>query len=116
MKSGDTERIVRLVEQHGCNLLIGGELYTLANWLAAIEPSIQSRPWLAMQKAWVLLLTGHPERAEQGIEIGEKLIAPLEPTDEVRTSPRMFYCRSRAMGNRAGKAGSRGGLCPARIR
>ena len=38
MKSGNQNLTARLVEQHGCALLMGGEVVTLADWLAAIEP------------------------------------------------------------------------------
>jgi LuxR family transcriptional regulator, maltose regulon positive regulatory protein len=85
MQARDSDRTARLVEQHGCDLLMGGELVTLAGWLAAIEPYTHTRPWLAMQKAWVLSLSGHPERAETAIDAGEQLLATLELTGEVRT-------------------------------
>ncbi len=85
MLEKDLDRIVRLVEQHGCALLMGGELVTLAAWLAAIEPHTRTHPWLAMQKAWVLALSGQLERAEETIKDGEQLLSNLELTDEVRT-------------------------------
>lgn len=85
MNTGESDRTVRLVEQHGCNLLMGGELVTLAGWLAAIEPYTQTHPWLAMQKAWVFSLSGNPERAELAIDAGEQLLSTFDLTDEVRT-------------------------------
>ena len=53
---------------------MGGELSTLAGWLAAIEPHTRTRPWLAMQKAWVLSLSGQPDLAERAIAAGEQLL------------------------------------------
>jgi LuxR family maltose regulon positive regulatory protein len=85
MHARDMDRTARLVEQHGCALLMAGELVTLANWLTAIEAYTHTRPWLAMQKAWVLSLSGQLERAEVAIDAGEQLLVSRERTDEVRT-------------------------------
>lgn len=83
--AGDIDRTARLVEQHGCSLLLAGEMTTLADWLAAIEPYTHTRPWLAMQKAWALLLNRQTEQALAAIEAGEQLLAGLEPTGEIKT-------------------------------
>jgi LuxR family transcriptional regulator, maltose regulon positive regulatory protein len=85
MEAGNQDRVARLVEQHGCDLLMAGELVTLADWLAAIDSYTHNRPWLAMQKAWVLALSGQVERADVAINEGEQLISTLDLTDEVRT-------------------------------
>ena len=103
MNAGDPDRTVRLVEQHGCALLMGGELVTLADWLAAIDPYTLTRPWLAMQKAWVLSLSGQPERAEMAIDDGEQLISTLELTDEVRTLRGSFSAARAQWANTQGK-------------
>ena len=103
MNAGDSDRTVCLVEQHGCDLLMGGELVTLANWLAAVEPYTKSRPWLAMQKAWVLSLSGHPEQAELAIDAGEQLLTDLELTDEVRTLRGSFAAARAHWANTQGK-------------
>jgi LuxR family maltose regulon positive regulatory protein len=85
IQAGDTDRTANLVEKHGCDLLMRGELVTLSNWLTAVEPYPRTRPWLAMQKAWVLSLSGQPERADIAIKAGEQLLSAREPTDEIRT-------------------------------
>jgi LuxR family maltose regulon positive regulatory protein len=64
---------------------MAGEVATLAGWLAAIQPYTRSRPWLAMQMAWVLLLTGRTDRASQAIELGEQLLSDVEPGDRKAT-------------------------------
>jgi LuxR family transcriptional regulator, maltose regulon positive regulatory protein len=104
MKSGDLDRTARLVEQHGCALLMGGEVVTLADWLRAIEPYIQVHPWLAMQKAWTLLFTGHPESAEKVIQVGEQLLSNHEQTDEVRTLRGSFAAARAHLANMHGKS------------
>ena len=103
MKAGDADLTARLVEAHGCDLLMGGELVTLADWLAAIEAYTQTRPWLAMQKAWVLSLSGPSERAELAIDAGERLLSTLELTDEVRTLRGSFTAARAQWANLQGK-------------
>jgi LuxR family transcriptional regulator, maltose regulon positive regulatory protein len=83
--AGDQDRAAQLIEENGCLLLISGEVTTLLNWADAIEFQSENRPWLAIQKAWALALSGNLERIEPTLQAPEKLLAPLEPTVEVRT-------------------------------
>ena len=83
--AGDQDRAAGLIEQNGCFLLMSGEVATLLNWTDAIDFQSEVRPWLAIQKAWALALIGDLERVEPTLQAPEKLLAPLEPTDEVRT-------------------------------
>jgi LuxR family maltose regulon positive regulatory protein len=83
--AGDQDRAAQLIEDNGCFLLMRGEVTTLLNWTNAIEFQSEARPWLAIQKAWALSLTGELDRVEPTLQPPEKLLAPLEPTDEVRT-------------------------------
>jgi LuxR family maltose regulon positive regulatory protein len=83
--AGDQDRAAQLIEENGCLLLISGEVATLLNWTDAIEFQSETRPWLAIQKAWALALTGNLDRIEPTLQGPEKLLAPLEPTVEVRT-------------------------------
>jgi LuxR family maltose regulon positive regulatory protein len=83
--AGDQDRAAQLIEQNGCFLLMSGEVATLLNWADAIEFESETRPWLAIQKAWALALTGELERVEPTLQAPEKLLAPLEHTVEVRT-------------------------------
>ena len=83
--AGDQDRAAQLIEQNGCFLLMSGEVATLLNWADAIEFQSETRPWLAIQKAWALALTGDLDRIEPTLQAPEKLLAPLEPTVEVRT-------------------------------
>ena len=83
--AGDQDRAAQLIEQNGCYLLMSGEVATLLDWTDAIEFQSETRPWLAIQKAWALALTGDLERVEPTLQVPEKLLEPLEPTVEVRT-------------------------------
>jgi len=83
--AGDQDRSAQLIEQNGCLLLISGEVATMLNWTDAIEFQSETRPWLAIQKAWALALTGDLDRVEQTLQAPEKLLSRLEPTVEVRT-------------------------------
>ena len=83
--AGDQDRAAGLIEQNGCFLLMSGEVTTLLNWTDAIDFQSEVRPWLAIQKAWALALSGDLERVEPTLKVPEELLAPLERTDEVRT-------------------------------
>jgi LuxR family transcriptional regulator, maltose regulon positive regulatory protein len=82
--AGDQDRAAHLIEENGCLLLMSGEVATLLSWADAIEFQSEARPWLAVQKAWALALTGDLERVEPTLQVPEKLLAPLEHTVEVR--------------------------------
>jgi LuxR family maltose regulon positive regulatory protein len=84
LQAGDRERAASLVEQHGCDLLMRGEATTLLNMIVAVEPYWQTRPWLALQKAWALNLTGQPDQVEPALEAAERQIPTLEPTVEAQ--------------------------------
>jgi LuxR family maltose regulon positive regulatory protein len=105
IKSHDLDCAARLVEQHGCDFLMGGELMTLADWLASIDPYTRTRPWLAMQKAWVLSLSGQSDRAEMAIDTGEQLLSTRELTDEVRTLRGSFAAARAHWANTQGMPG-----------
>jgi LuxR family maltose regulon positive regulatory protein len=83
--AGDQDRAAHLIEENGCFLLMSGEVATLLNWTDAIDFQSEARPWLAIQKAWALALSGDLERVEPTLQVPEKLLAPLKRTDEVRT-------------------------------
>ncbi len=83
--AGDQDRAAQLIEHNGCFLLISGEVATLLNWTGAIDFQSENRPWLAIQKAWALALTGNLDQIEQTLQAPEQLLSPLEPTPEVRT-------------------------------
>ncbi len=83
--AGDQDRAAQLIEQNGCFLLMSGEVATMLNWSDAIEFQSENHPWLAIQKAWALALSGDMDRIEPTLQAPEKLLTPLEPTVEVRT-------------------------------
>jgi ATP/maltotriose-dependent transcriptional regulator MalT len=83
--AGDQDRAAQLIEQNGCFLLMSGEVATMLSWTDAIEFQSEAHPWLSIQKAWALALIGDLDRIEPTLQAPEKLLAPLEPTVEVRT-------------------------------
>ncbi len=83
--ASDQDRAAQLIEDNGCFLLMSGEVATLLDWTDAIEFESEARPWLAVQKAWALALTGNLDRVEPTLQVPERLLSPLEPTPEVRT-------------------------------
>jgi LuxR family maltose regulon positive regulatory protein len=83
--AGDQDRAAHLIEENGCFLIMSGEVATLLSWTESIDFQSEARPWLAVQKAWAFAVTGNLERVEPTLQVPEKLLAPLEPTPEVRT-------------------------------
>jgi LuxR family maltose regulon positive regulatory protein len=85
ISAGDRDRAAQLIEQNGCFLLMSGEVMTLLNWADAIEFRSEAHPWLAIQKAWALAITGNLNQVEPTLQAPVKLLEPLESTVEVRT-------------------------------
>jgi LuxR family maltose regulon positive regulatory protein len=83
--AGDQDRSAHLIEENGCFLLMSGEVATLLNWTDSIEFQSEAHPWLAIQKAWALALTGDLDSVEPTLKVPEKLLSPLEHTIEVKT-------------------------------
>jgi LuxR family maltose regulon positive regulatory protein len=102
LMAGDQDRAARLVEDNGCPLIMRGESITLLKWIDAVESYAQTRPWLAIQKAWALVLTGRSDQVEQVLQAVEQLISRLEPTVEVRT---MLGCVAAARAHQANTQG-----------
>jgi LuxR family maltose regulon positive regulatory protein len=84
LMAGDQQRAARLIEQNGCQLIMSGEVVTLLKWIEAVESHAPTHPWLAIQKAWALSLTDHPELVEPTLHSAEQVISALEPTIEVK--------------------------------
>jgi LuxR family transcriptional regulator, maltose regulon positive regulatory protein len=83
--AGEQDRAAQLIEQDGCFLLISGEGTTLLNWFKVIESQLETHPWLAIQKAWALAVTGNLGRVEPTLQSPEQSLSSLEPTPEVKT-------------------------------
>jgi len=84
LMAGDQQRAARLVEQNGCTLIMQGEVVTLLKWIQAVESYLRTHPWMAIQKAWALSLTGSLDQVEPTLQPAERVISSLEPTVEVR--------------------------------
>ena len=98
----DWERAYHLVDENGCALLMRGELVTLLGWIHAVESHAPMTPWLAIQKAWALLLTGQQHRVTAALDAAERLVSALESSVEVRTM------RGAIIGARAHQANGQG--------
>lgn len=85
VQAGDDERVADLIEKNGCFLLISGEVTTFLKWVDAIRYQPETRPWLAIQKAWALAMVGDLDGSEQALLVPEQLLSPLQPTVEIRT-------------------------------
>lgn len=84
LAGGDPQRAIGLIEQHGCLLLIRGEVTTLLKWIEAVEAHAPPRPWFFIFKAWACALTGEVERVEGLLQAAEELMAAREPALEIR--------------------------------
>jgi LuxR family transcriptional regulator, maltose regulon positive regulatory protein len=78
LTASDHDKAIQLIEQHGPLLVLGGELNSLSGWIKAVEPRSQTHPWIHVIKAWLFILTGQPERAEELLQTAERLISSLE--------------------------------------
>ena len=85
LQAGDQERAARLVDQNGCLLLMRGEVGNLLKWIESVETAGQDLPWIAIQKAWSLCLTGQIDRIDGPLQNARRLIAALEPDESVGT-------------------------------
>jgi LuxR family maltose regulon positive regulatory protein len=81
---GDQERAIQLIEQNAPALIMSGELNALSNWIKAVETRFQTRPWFHIIKAWLFILTGRLERAEEKFQVAEKLMSSLEAGTEIK--------------------------------
>jgi LuxR family maltose regulon positive regulatory protein len=84
LTGGDQERVIQLIEQNAPVLIMSGELNALSNWIKAVETRFQTRPWFHIIKAWLSILTGRLERAEEEFQVAEKLMSSLEPGVEIK--------------------------------
>ena len=84
LTGGDMDRAIQLIEQNGPLLLMSGELNALSGWIKAVEARSQAHPWVLIIKAWLSILTGQPELAEEEFQPAEKLISSREPDTEIK--------------------------------
>ena len=75
LAGGDKERAGRLAELNNSRQLMRGELVALSGMLKRVEELIPERPWLCIDKAWMLMLTGQPQDVESFLQQAERLIS-----------------------------------------
>jgi len=81
----DKDRAVRLVEQNGRTMFIGGEITTLANWLKSLGEVIHEHPLLGIYQAWTLTLTAQTAGVEKLLEELEGQIHDCRSDDPAET-------------------------------
>jgi LuxR family maltose regulon positive regulatory protein len=103
--ANDLDRSAQLLEENGCLLLLRGEATNLLRMIETVEPSSQTLPWIAIQKAWALCLTDQADQAEGALETAARLVAPLPVTDDRQT---MLGTLTAARAHRANQRGETG--------
>jgi LuxR family maltose regulon positive regulatory protein len=83
--AGDRGNAIRLIEEHGCTLLIRGEVLTLGRWLDAVKDSAQGHPWFPIYRGWIAALTGDVRRVEEFLGEADQLIAAQPTAEETGT-------------------------------
>ncbi len=104
--ANDRDHASQLIEENGCSLIMSGEIATLMKWIEAIEFQPEIHPWLAIQKAWILALTGHADQIEPVLRVPEQILSPLEPTVEVKTLQGTIAAARAHCANTLGDTGS----------
>jgi LuxR family maltose regulon positive regulatory protein len=70
LKSNDTERAIRLAEQHAEHLLAEGDLTPLLSWRTRLpDEMVFARPRLALAFAWALILSSEFDRADKYLTV-----------------------------------------------
>ncbi len=104
LAAGDRDRAAHLVDQNGCSLLMRGEVINLLKWIESVEPASQTFPWIAIQKAWSLSLSGEYDRAKIAIQNAERLISALGSEIDNRTMSGAVIAARAFIANMSGEA------------
>jgi len=73
--SWDSEKTAELIDRYGDNLWMRGEITTLARWLKALpEETLQARPRLTLNFAFIFGLLGSDVETEQQVLRAERLL------------------------------------------
>jgi len=84
LATSNTEQVAHLIEVYGLRIIVGGQSYTVLQWLSALSDAlIRSRPMLCIIHALALLFTNQLIAAEDRIRDAERCIQPDTPTDQV---------------------------------
>ena len=76
LAGGNKEGAGRLAEQIDAQMLARGELVALLGWLETVKELVPERPFLCLDKAWALMLTGQKvEEVESLLERAEHLVS-----------------------------------------
>jgi LuxR family maltose regulon positive regulatory protein len=78
LAAGDHDRAARLVEQNTSVLLARGELSALMTWITALPMHLrQTRPWLCVHQAYVLLFAGQMREIPALLEAARQIPAGM---------------------------------------
>ena len=84
LMAGNQNHATQLIEQNGGPLLMRGEAVTLLKWIEAVEFHEYARPWLAILKAWALILSKHYDQVEQSLLAAEDLVSSLASRSTIK--------------------------------
>lgn len=84
LAANDTERLVRLIENHAFTVMDVGEINTLLGWLDALPDEIvRQRPWLSITRAWILAYLGRLEPVNSILQNAEQAAVVMEGRDRL---------------------------------
>lgn len=79
----DGAQAARLIERHGLNIIVGGQVQTVLNWLNLLPPDLlRTRPMLCILYSLALLFTNDLDNAEARLQEAERCIGPDTPPAE----------------------------------
>lgn len=79
----DGAQAARLIERHGLNIIVGGQVQTVLNWLNLLPPDLlRTRPMLCILYSLALLFTNDLDNAETRLQEAERCIGPDTPPAE----------------------------------
>lgn len=69
MLMADSTRAVHLIEHHGLNIIVGGQVQTVLGWMGRLPPDLpRTRPRLGILHSCALLFTGDLEASESRLQ------------------------------------------------
>lgn len=79
LAAADFDRAASLIEKHGMQLIVRGELVTLMSWLESLpEEHITRRPWLCIFHAWARYYIGPREKVSERLMDAERMIEAID--------------------------------------
>ena len=74
LAAGDQQRTAQIIERNAMARLMHGDSVTVLNWINAVTPLLQGRPWLVVYQSWAQVITGEIEQIEARLQTAESWI------------------------------------------